>query len=53
MHENALSTLAHEARERAFAQTDELLVRWGKGPAEGCRMRIHAGEQATAAEICY
>lgn len=38
---------------RGVAQTDELLVRWGKGPAEGCRMRIHAGEQTTAAEICY
>ncbi|KAI9901418.1 hypothetical protein N3K66_003235 [Trichothecium roseum] len=30
--ENALSTLAHEARERAFAQTDELLADYSQWP---------------------
>ncbi len=28
--ENALSTLGHEARERAFAQTDELLAEYSQ-----------------------
>lgn len=30
--ENALSTLGHEARERAFAQTDELLADYSQWP---------------------
>ncbi|PSR97730.1 Golgi phospho protein 3-domain-containing protein [Coniella lustricola] len=30
--ENALSTLGHEARERAFAQTDELLAEYSQWP---------------------
>ncbi|KAJ0115968.1 hypothetical protein N8I77_003847 [Diaporthe amygdali] len=30
--ENALSTLGHEARERAFAQTDELLAEYSQFP---------------------
>ena len=30
--ENALSTLVHEARERAFAQTDELLADYSQWP---------------------
>jgi len=30
--ENALSTLGHEARERAFAQVDELLAEYSQWP---------------------
>lgn len=30
--ENALSTLGHEARERAFAQTDEILAQYSQWP---------------------
>lgn len=30
--ENALTTLSHEARERAFAQTDELLAEYSQWP---------------------
>jgi outer membrane usher protein len=38
---------------RGVAETDELLVRWGKGSAESCRMLIHAGGEVTAAGICH
>jgi Golgi phosphoprotein 3 len=30
--ENALTTLGHEARERAFTQTDELLAEYSQWP---------------------
>jgi len=36
--ENALSTLGHEARERAFAQTDELLAEYSQWPFSGKKL---------------
>src|ERR1700761_207322 len=45
--ENALSTLGHEARERAFAQVDELLAEYSQWPFA----RRAGGQQGIGANI--
>nr|OQO32143.1 Vacuolar protein sorting-associated protein 74 [Rachicladosporium sp. CCFEE 5018] len=46
--ENALSSLGHEARERAFAQVDELLAEFSQWPFG---KRAAAGQQAIGANL--
>ncbi|KIW03152.1 uncharacterized protein PV09_05795 [Verruconis gallopava] len=45
--ENALSTLGHEARERAFAQVDELLAEYSQWPFA----RRQGGQQGVGANL--
>lgn len=45
--ENALTTMGHEARERAFAQVDELLAEYSQWPFG----RRAGGNQAVAANL--
>ncbi|KAK3319825.1 Golgi phosphoprotein 3-domain-containing protein [Cercophora scortea] len=41
--ENALSTLGHEARERAFTQTEELLIEYSQWPFPGKKATAATG----------
>ena len=52
--ENALSTLGHEARERAFAQTDELLADYSQWPfgKKATGNAIGANLPQVIAEVC-
>jgi golgi phosphoprotein 3 len=52
--ENALSTLGHEARERAFAQTDELLADYSQWPfgKKAVGNGIGANLPTVVAEVC-
>lgn len=52
--ENALSTLGHEARERAFAQTDELLAEYSQFPfgKKATGNGIGANLPQVIAEVC-
>jgi Golgi phosphoprotein 3 len=45
--ENALATLGHEARERAFAQVDELLAEYSQWPF----VKRQAGQQGVGANL--
>jgi Golgi phosphoprotein 3 len=45
--ENALTTLGHEARERAFAQVDELLAEYSQYPFA----RRSGGQQGVGANL--
>ena len=45
--ENALATLGHEARERAFAQVDELLAEYSQWPF----VKRQSGAQGVAANL--
>lgn len=52
--ENALSTLGHEARERAFAQTDELLGDYSQWPfgKKATANGVGANLPGVIAEVC-
>jgi Golgi phosphoprotein 3 len=53
--ENALSTLGHEARERAFTQTDELLAEYSQWPfgKKATGNGIGANLPQVIAEVCF
>ncbi|KAI5793771.1 vacuolar protein sorting-associated protein-like protein 74 [Peziza echinospora] len=49
--ENALSTLGHEARERAFAHVDELLAEYSQWPF-GRRQQTNGGVGQNLSQVC-